>query len=144
VRGAGCGVRGAWCGGCGASMRRHRTVARGAGLKDGFVSFSLLRCLHLSCLSVYYKCTLDMEVIMEASALDLRKNMREVMAAIDRNERVTLIYRGRRKAVIIPFDEASKPQVKVADHPAFGIWADRHDLDDVPAYVRELRKPRSL
>jgi antitoxin (DNA-binding transcriptional repressor) of toxin-antitoxin stability system len=81
---------------------------------------------------------------MEVSVLDLRKNMRGVIAAIDRNERVTLTYRGSRKAVIIPFDTANKPKVKVADHPAFGVWADRHDLDDVPAYLRELRKPRSL
>ena len=81
---------------------------------------------------------------MEASVLDLRKNMPEVIAAIDRNERVTLTYRGNRKAVIIPFDEANKPRVKTSDHPAFGMWAGRHDLNDVPAYVRELRKPRSL
>lgn len=26
--------------------------------------------------------------------------------------------------------------------PAFGIWRDRQDMDDVPAYLRDLRAPR--
>lgn len=26
--------------------------------------------------------------------------------------------------------------------PAFGIWRDRQDMADVPAYVRKLREPR--
>ncbi len=28
------------------------------------------------------------------------------------------------------------------DDPAFGIWRDRADLEDVPAYVRQLRQGR--
>ena len=28
------------------------------------------------------------------------------------------------------------------DDPAFGIWRDRDDMDDVAAYVRKLRMPR--
>jgi len=40
-----------------------------------------------------------------------------------------------------------EPQVPAAeafetDDPAFGIWRDRADMDDVPAYVRQLRQPR--
>jgi hypothetical protein len=30
----------------------------------------------------------------------------------------------------------------VTDDPAFGMWRDREDMADVPAYVREIRKPR--
>ncbi len=30
----------------------------------------------------------------------------------------------------------------VTDDPAFGIWRDREDMDDVAAYVRKLRAPR--
>lgn len=81
---------------------------------------------------------------MKASVLDLRKKMREVMSAIDRHERVTLTHRGRSKAVIVPFEDLKKVKAKVADLPAFGMWADRNDLDDVSAYVRELRKPRGF
>ena len=28
------------------------------------------------------------------------------------------------------------------DDPAFGIWRDRADVEDVPAYVRQLRQSR--
>lgn len=28
------------------------------------------------------------------------------------------------------------------DDPAFGIWRDREDMDDVAAYVRQIRQPR--
>jgi len=31
---------------------------------------------------------------MNATVLDLRKNMKRILAAIDRNQRVTLTYRG--------------------------------------------------
>ena len=79
---------------------------------------------------------------MEASVLDLRKRMREVMSAIDRHERVTLTHRGRRRAVIVPLTEAKRSKVRVADLPAFGMWAERADMTDPVAYVEELRKPR--
>ncbi len=78
---------------------------------------------------------------MNASVLDLRKNMKDVLAALDRDEVVTLTYRGRKKAVIMPC-EAERPARKVAEHPAFGMWADREDMADVDAYVRTLRKGR--
>ena len=83
-------------------------------------------------------------VIMEASFLDLRKKMREVMSAVDRCERVTLTHRGRRCAVIVPFNEAGPAKVKVADLPAFGMWADRADMTDPIAYVDGIRKHRSF
>ena len=79
---------------------------------------------------------------MEASVLDLRKKMREVMSAIDRGERVTLTRRGRRYAVIVPFDEAKSSKVKVADLPAFGMWTDRADILSPISYVDEIRKSR--
>ena len=79
---------------------------------------------------------------MEASVLDLRKKMHEVMSAIDRHERVTLTHRGRRRAIIVPFGEAKPEKLKVSDLPAFGMWADRADMTNPVAYVDQLRKPR--
>ncbi len=81
---------------------------------------------------------------MEASVLDLRKKMRAVMSAIDRNEKVILTHRGRRKAVIVSISRQEKKKVKVADLDAFGMWNDREDMADVSAYVENLRKPRSF
>ena len=81
---------------------------------------------------------------MEASILDLRKNMKKIMSALERNERVTLTRRRRKMAVIVPAGEKQARKIKAADLAAFGMWADREDMQDVSAYVRELRKPRSF
>ena len=78
---------------------------------------------------------------MNATVLDLRKNMKDVMAAIDRNEQVTLTYRGNKKAIIIPCRDGFTAK-SAADHPAFGMWADHKKLDDVNGYIRGLRKGR--
>lgn len=80
---------------------------------------------------------------MEASVLDLRKKMKDVMSAIDRHERVILTHRGRQRAVILPLGEATKSTVKVADLPAFGMWAKRTEMSDAVAFVKKLREPRS-
>jgi hypothetical protein len=80
---------------------------------------------------------------MKASFVDLRKKSAEIIRALDRNEKVTLYYRGRAKAVIVPIGgEVKRPTVKAEDHPAFGMWADRDDMKDVAGYVRTLRKGR--
>lgn len=80
---------------------------------------------------------------MNATVLDLRKNMKRILAAIDRNQRVTLTYRGRKKAIIIPCrDEARRRSA--SQHPAFGMWAKRDDATDVDAFVRNLRKGREF
>ena len=77
---------------------------------------------------------------MEASVLDLRKKMSEVMSAIDRHERVTLTHRGRPRAIILPITE--KKKVKVSELKAFGMWADRDDMSDPVSFVEKLREPR--
>lgn len=80
---------------------------------------------------------------MTATVLDLRKNMKRVLEAIDCNERVVLTYRGREKAIIVPCQEQEQRQPASA-HPAFGMWKDNADTADVDAFVRDLRKGRSL
>ena len=37
---------------------------------------------------------------------------------------------------------AQTPESFVTDDPAFGIWCDREDMADVPAFVRQLRAAR--
>jgi len=56
---------------------------------------------------------------MKASILDLRRRMSEVLRALENNEPVTILHRGREKGVIYP---AVRPgsTVPVAEHPAFG------------------------
>lgn len=77
---------------------------------------------------------------MEASILDLRKHMRRVLDALDKNETVRLTYRGRQKALIVPVEQGSKGELR--KNPAFGMWAGRADMDDVDKTLRGIRKGR--
>ena len=52
-----------------------------------------------------------------------------------------------RVTVRIEEEDEALPAVRAAegfttDDPAFGIWRDREDMDDVAAYVRRIRAPR--
>jgi hypothetical protein len=79
--------------------------------------------------------------MMKASILDLRRRMGEVLKALDRNEPVTLLHRGKERGVIQP-TRAGGGNASVAGHPAFGLWKDRDDLEDVDQAVRRLRRGR--
>jgi len=77
---------------------------------------------------------------MEATVLDMRRNPKKILDAIERNEVVTLTKRGKSVARIEPIGGRQRP--RAAEHEAFGIWADRDDMVDPSAYVREMRKGR--
>ncbi len=80
---------------------------------------------------------------MKATFVDLRTKSAEIISAILRKERVTVLYRGKPAAVMHPIDEQSTDTVGSAkDHPAFGMWADRDDLTDVATHVHRLRRSR--
>lgn len=78
---------------------------------------------------------------MKASFLDLRQHMRQILKALELNETVTLTYRGKEKAKIVPTTASQSPE-GFKEHDAFGMWADRTDLSNVNTTVRELRKGR--
>ena len=77
---------------------------------------------------------------MEATILDMRRNPKKILDAIERNEVVTLTRRGKAVARIEPIRKTQRPSMK--DQEAFGMWADRSDMADPVAYVREMRKGR--
>ena len=80
---------------------------------------------------------------MKASFVDLRSKSGEVVRALDRKEAVTVLYRGRPKAIMQPIaSSGAGKRTRTKNHPAFGLWADRQDLKDVAAHVRRLRKGR--
>lgn len=82
---------------------------------------------------------------MKATTMDLRRNMKDILRALDRNEEVTLYYRGKKKARIVPIngsEAVGETRRPIAEHPAVGMWADREDMADVEAYVRKLRRSR--
>ena len=70
--------------------------------------------------------------------------MKDVLRAIDRGESVTVLYRGKEKAKLMPIAKATGEGPKTAEQPFFGLWEDRPDMDDPAAYVRKIREPRQL
>ena len=81
-------------------------------------------------------------MLMEASFLDLRRRMSEVLRALDRNETVKILYRGRQRAILVPVGGGGHKGRSVRQHAVFGMWKRRQDLRDVRRYVRGLRKNR--
>lgn len=81
----------------------------------------------------------NLEREMKATVLDLRYKMNEVLKALDKREKVTLLYHGRVKGTIYP--EGEKGRIKVEDHPFFGMNA-REDRS-VSQRVEALRRSRS-
>ena len=79
---------------------------------------------------------------MKASILDLRRRMSEVLGALEKNETVTILHRGKEKGVIYPTALQKDRSTPAAEHPSFGMWKDRDDLQDVARAVRNLRKGR--
>lgn len=69
---------------------------------------------------------------MKASVVDLRYKMNDVLKALDRNEKVTVLYRGKVKGILIP--SGQKKKIKIFDHPFFGMSSqdtDRSVLDEI-------------
>lgn len=78
---------------------------------------------------------------MDATVLDMRRNTKEILDALERNETVILSKRGREIARIVPMKRAT-PATSLTDLPAFGMWKGRTDMADPSAYVRRMRKGR--
>lgn len=79
---------------------------------------------------------------MKATIVDLRHKTKEIVNALDRNESVTLTHRGKEKGIIMPIQSKDDHTESSAKHPAFGLWKDHSESEDVGDYVRNLRKGR--
>ena len=80
---------------------------------------------------------------MQASFVDLRKKSAEIIKALSRKERVTVLYRGKPAAIMEPIDgRVSDESQPASQHQAFGIWADQAENSSVEEQVRSLRSKR--
>jgi PHD/YefM family antitoxin component YafN of YafNO toxin-antitoxin module len=68
--------------------------------------------------------------------------MGDVLRALENNEPVTILHRGKEKGVLYPSPVRQGRSIAVTQHSAFGMWKDRDDLKDVDQAVRKLRKAR--
>ena len=76
---------------------------------------------------------------MKATIVDLRYRMKDVLSAVDRGETVTVLYRGKPKARIVPISKKEALD-KIINDPAFGMWKDREDMADSVEYIDRLRR----
>ena len=81
---------------------------------------------------------------MEITAKELRRKVGVALACVDRGEAVTITYRGKPKARLVVMDQGLPTAGEEERMPAFGMWRDRDDIADVDAYIRNLRKGRTL
>ena len=66
---------------------------------------------------------------MEASTVDLRYKMKDVLKALEQRDQVTVLYRGKPKGVLLPMPDAAGQ--RVVDHPFFGMYGDAdNSVDD--------------
>ena len=77
---------------------------------------------------------------MKATVVDLRYKMNDVLKALNRNEKVTIFYRGKMKGVLISSDQPGKDK-KISAHPFFGMYSSKADKS-VAAEIEQLRKGR--
>ncbi len=74
---------------------------------------------------------------MKATIVDLRYRMNDVLKALDRNEDVDILYRGKKKGVLSARRNSSAR--KVTSHPFFNMRSSRRSVE---AEMEELRGGR--
>ena len=76
---------------------------------------------------------------MKATIVDLRYKMKNVLKALDRGEKVKILYHGKVKGIIHPQKGGSDKKTKI--HPFFGMY--KAEKKAVPEIMEELRGARS-
>ena len=66
----------------------------------------------------------------------LRSSTKEILSAVERGETVWITNRGKTCAKIT----AVKEKKSFKEHPAFGMWKDRKDMENPSEYVRKIRR----
>ena len=75
---------------------------------------------------------------MEASIVDLRYKMKDVLEALERRETVQILYHGKVKGKIVPV--SSDRKLKIENHPFFGMM--RGSKSSVIELMNALRAGR--
>jgi len=78
---------------------------------------------------------------MQTTAKELRFNTSAIFERLDMGEEITVTYRGKAKAKLVPINDAVI-QKKNSPNKLFGMWRDKDVVVD--EYVRELRQGRSF
>jgi len=71
---------------------------------------------------------------MQATVVDLRYRMNDVLKALDRNEDVDILYRGKTKGVLMA--RAKSSGKKVSEHPFFNMRSSGQSVEAEMAALR--------
>ena len=71
---------------------------------------------------------------MQATVVDLRYRMNDVLKALDRNEDVDILYRGKTKGVLTA--QVQRSAKKVSEHPFFNMRSSRRSVDEEMEQLR--------
>ena len=82
-----------------------------------------------------------MEVAMQATSKDLRFHTKAILDTAIRGEEVIITFHGKPCVKIVPITSASRENKQ---NKFCGMWKDRTDINDVPSYVRNLRRGRQF
>ena len=74
---------------------------------------------------------------MESTAKKLRFNTKELLDTVSRGEEVTITFRGKPCAKLVPVESKRNKENNL-----FGIWKDNKNIRNVEKHVREIRKGR--
>jgi prevent-host-death family protein len=77
---------------------------------------------------------------MVVTAKQLRLKTSQVLKKVQQGGTVTVTLRGKPVAKLLALNSGKKR--KLSDYRAIGMWADREDMKDVDAWLRNIRKPR--
>jgi hypothetical protein len=75
---------------------------------------------------------------INATVVDLRYKMNEILRALERRESVTILYHGKVKGTILP--ASGEPGADLSSHPFFGSTKKKHR--QVSEIMAELRGGR--
>ena len=81
---------------------------------------------------------------MEITTKQLRIEPGRIISQVDNGQEITITYRGKPRAKIVPIVDRKNIDDKNSDDELFGIWKDRKDLNDVDQFIRNIRKRRDL
>ena len=83
---------------------------------------------------------------MEISTKQLRMKPGRIIGMVNNGQNVTITYRGKPSAKIVPIVKRKDIEIKDidTDNELFGIWKNRADSKDVDQYIRKMRKGRKM
>ena len=81
---------------------------------------------------------------MEITTKQLRMAPGRIIAQVNSGQEITITYRGKPQAKIVPFNKQYDRDFPETDEELFGIWKDREDLVNVEQYIRTIRKGRKF